>query len=147
MLIGNVLEKMSAESAWELCADKLADNVRSCWQNHREDKDQRWEDSFSEDPGAFPGLHLEGFKGLVGLDYIFKWWGGADSDSLAGEVDAIWKVIAEDGSSVSTYKTWIRLADRDFILGLYSNENDKRDANRKEFRKAFSQWKDLFAKI
>lgn len=148
MLIGNVLEKTSAEWAWQLCADKLADQVRDSWLVNQKKGVKNWEIGFSEDPGALPGLQKEGFKGLVGLDYIFKWWGAEDSDGLAGEVDVIWKVIGEnDDDSVICYRSWVKLAERDFILGLYKDERSKREVNREAFRDAFAQWKELFAKI
>ena len=93
---------------------------------------------------ALTGLREEGFAGLVGLDYIFKWWGSKDSDDLAGELDVIWKVM--DGGVVC-YKTWIKFAERDFVLGMHRNEPDKRDVNREEFRSAFAQWRELFAAV
>ena len=145
MLIGNILEKTPAESAWQLCADKLADWVRTSWQEHRELGIDKWEDSMHEDPGALPGLREEGFGDLVGLDYVLKWWGAKDSEELAGELDAVWKVMKDDG--VLCYKSWIKLADRDFILGLYREEGAKREANRAEFRKAFAQWRGLFQEL
>ena len=142
MLIGNVLEKTPAEAAWQLCADKLADWVRSSWQEHTKAGDKQWEDTWHEDPNAMLGLREEGFAGLVGVDYIFKWWGARDSEELAGVLDVIWKVASETG--IETYRTWIKLADRDFILGLYRDEGDKRAKNREGFRDAFAQWRELF---
>ena len=142
MLIGNVLEKTPAEAAWQLCADKLADWVRTSFQEHARQGAKQWEDAFHEDPAALPGLRAEGFKGLVGLDYIFKWWGGRDSEELSGQLDVIWKII--DGEHVACYKTWIKLAERDFILGIYRVEDGKREANREEIRAAFAKWKTLF---
>lgn len=147
MLIGNVLEKTDAQCAWQLCADKLADWVRSSWQEHEKLGVQRWEDASSEDAAALPGLREEGFADLVGLDYILKWWGGRDSEELSGELDVIWKIAPEEGqSSVTCYRSWIKLAPRDFILGLYKEEGAKREANRAAFREAFAQWKRLFEK-
>ena len=145
MLIGNVFEKTTAESAWQLSADKLADWVRNQWQENR--LQGRWESASHEDYAALPGLRLEGFKGLVGLDYVFKWWGAEDSDGLAGEVDVIWKVLHDESEPVTCYCTLIKLAERDFILGLYTDETEKRGANRLEFRKAFEQWKELFSQL
>ena len=75
MLVGNILEKTDAVSAWQLSADKLADWVRSSWLGHRHDGIAKWEDGMPEDPAALTGLRAEGFAGLVGLDYIFKWSG------------------------------------------------------------------------
>lgn len=148
MLIGNVLEKTSAEWAWQLCADKLADHVRDVWLENTGKGLKSWDVAYSEDPGAFPGLQKEGFKGLVGLDYIFNWWGAEDSDGLAGAVDVIWKVVGDgEDDSVTCYRSWIKLAERDFILGLYKEERSKREVNRKAFRDAFEQWKELFARI
>ena len=145
MLIGNVLEETDAVSAWQLCADKLADWSRSVWMENTAKKGLKtWEISIMENPGAIPGLREEGFKGLVGLDYILKWWGPTDSDELGGELDAIWKVMPEDGGEIECYRTWIRLAGRDFLLGLYKDEGSKREYNREQFRSAFAQWKELF---
>jgi len=145
MLIGNVLEKTTAESAWELTADKLADRIRDIWQEKGKLGLVRWEEAFAEDAAALPGLREEGFKDLVGLDYIFKWWGANDSDELAGEIDVIWKLAGEE--SIACYRTWIKVAERDFILGLYKDERAKREAARKAFREAFAQWKVLFEKL
>ncbi len=152
MLVGNVLEKTPAEAAWQVCAYKLADQIRTSWQDHMSAGDRKWEDSFSEDPIALLGLRAEGFEGLVGLDYIFKWWGAEDSDGLAGELDVMWKIIRDENADgtvdgVNCYRTWIKLAERDFILGLYKDEPAKREANRNAFRDAFAQWKNLFAKL
>lgn len=143
MLIGNILERSPADAAWQLCADKLADWVRTSWQRHREIGVKSWEDTWHEDPAALPGLREEGFDGLVGLDYILKWWGADDSEQLAGQLDVVWKVMENGG--VACYKSWIKLADRDFILGLYREEAAKREANRAEFRRAFDQWRGLYA--
>ena len=142
MLIGNVLEKSSAQSAMQLCADKLADSVRSTWQEHRKRRDPQWDEGWPEDPIAMGGLREEGFKGLVGMDYILKWWGAKDSEDLAGVLEVIWKVAEED--AISCYRTWIKLSEQDFILGLYREEGDKREKNREAFREAFAQWHALF---
>jgi len=142
MLISNVLEKTPAEAAWQLCADKLADAVRTCWLDHRGAGDDKWEEPFYEDPAALQGLREEGFGRLVGIDYVLRWWGARDSEELAGQLDVIWKIMEEDG--LVCYKTWIRMAERDFILGLYKEESAKREVTRREFRKAFAQWNELF---
>lgn len=144
MLIGNVLEKTTTESAWQICADKLADHVRNIWLEQTNTGSKRWEDAFSEDPAALPGLREEGIHNLAGLDYIMKWWGGEDSDSLAGEIDVIWK-IAEEHGGIACYRTWIKLAERDFTFPLYTEESEKRRENRKNFRAAFTQWNTLFS--
>lgn len=142
MLISNVLEKTPAEAAWQLCADKLADVVRTTYLDHLHAGADKWEEAMHEDPAALQGLREEGFTGLVGLDYVMKWWGSDDSEELAGQLDVIWKVMTADG--VTCYKTWIKMAERDFILGLYREEGAKREATRKEFRRAFAQWLELF---
>ena len=144
MLVGNILEKTDAASAWQLSADKLADWVRSSWLGHQHDGIRRFEDSMPEDPAALPGLRAEGFEGLVGLDYILKWWGSDDPEELGGVLDVIWKTISEDGGSVVCYRTWIKLAERDFTLALYREEGAKREYNRKCVREAFAQWRELF---
>ncbi len=82
---------------------------------------------------------------MVGLDYILRWWGSPDSEELAGELDVMWKIMTASG--IACYKTWIKLADRDFILGLYRDEDAKRTVIRKEFHQAFAQWRDLFAQL
>ncbi len=145
MLIGKVLEKTQAEKAWQVCADKLADRIRNLWQNNTSLGLTQWEESLSEDPNALAGLREEGFKDLVGIDYIFKWWGGTDSEELAGEINVIWKLGAADG--IHCYRSWLKIAERDFILGLYKNEREKREANRAAFRDAFAAWQALFAQL
>lgn len=148
MLISNILEKTPAEYAWQLCADKLGDSIRDIWQEKQKMGVGNWEEAFSEDPYALDGLREEGFTGLVGLDYIFKYWGAQDPDELAGEINVIWKIAGEeDGAGIACYRTWIKVAERDFILGLYSDEKNKRDVNRAAFRDAFAQWKTLFEKL
>ena len=59
----------------------------------------------------------------------------------------IWKLLSEDEEHIVCYRSWIKVAERDFILGLYSSERDKREANRAVFRDAFAQWKKLFAEL
>lgn len=144
MLVSTVLERTQAVCAWQLCADKLADWVRSSWQEHTDKGIKAWEDAAIEDAGALPGLRNEGFTDLVGLDYIFKWWGGSSHEDLGGVLDVIWKTLDENNDAVVCYKTWIKLADRDFSLGIYKSEDAKREANRAAFRDAFAQWKTLF---
>lgn len=146
MLVGNILEKTDAQCAWQLCADKLADWVRSSWQEHQKQGAKKWEDTWHEDPNALPGLREEGFAGLVGLDYVLKWWGGEDSEALSGELDVIWKTV-DSNDEIVCYRSWIKLAERDFVLGLYKEEGAKREVNREAFRAAFAQWKELFEKL
>ena len=149
MLVGNVLEKVNAEAVWELCANKLADAIRDIWLKNTGEHVSKWNSAFSEDSAALQGLRDEGFLDLVGLDYIFKWWGASDSEQLAGELDVIWKLLKNDGSgaAVTCYRTWIRLAKRDFLLGLYPDETAKREVSRMALRDAFQQWNKLFQKI
>lgn len=145
MLIGNTLEPSPASFAWQHAANRLADNVRNTWLENKKLGLSVWEETFTEDPKAIPGLREEGFGDLVGLDYIFRWWGAEDSDALAGVVDVIWMVAGDDPKKpVECFKTWVKLAERDFILGLYSTETQKREFNRQEFQKAFACWKELF---
>ena len=145
MLIGNILEPAEASFAWQLAANKLADFVRTTWQTNRKLGLTRWEEACSEDSQALTGLEEEGFGKLVALDYIFRWWGAEDVEELAGEVVAVWKIFnGNEEKPITAYKTTIRLAERDFILGLYPTEGQKREVNRQEFQKAFAIWKDLF---
>lgn len=145
MLVGNVLEKTTAERTWQVCADRVADWVRSSYQRHTQDGDAMWEDTNKEDPATMPGLRDEGFLNLVGLDYIFKWWGSEDPDELGGVLDVIWKTIDPEGSGIVTcYRTWIKLAERDFTMAMYHDEDAKRQANRAAFRDAFALWRVLF---
>ncbi len=148
MLVGNILEKTEAFCAWQVCADRLADWMRNTWQSHGNDRVPQWEDSTMEQSTAIPGLRSEGFDNLVSVDYILKWWGGKDSETLSGELNVIWKVFKPDNNSDSfeCYRTWIRLAPRDFILGQYKSEMEKREANRAAVREAFHQWQALFIK-
>lgn len=145
MLVSNVLEKTPAEAAWQLSADKVADWVRTSYLEHSLAGAKKWEDTMHEDPAALPGLREEGFGNIVGLDYILKWWGSGDSEELGGQLDVIWKIM--EGDNVACYKSWVKLAERDFILGIYKEEGAKREANRAAFRDAFAQWKKLFSQI
>ena len=52
-----------------------------------------------------------------------------------------------EGDSISCYKSWIKLAERDFILGVQKTEAGKREATRAEFREAFAQWRKLFSRL
>lgn len=140
------MEKTTAESALHLCSDKLADSIRNIWLENTKQGVVSWEKMLSEDPCALPGLREEGFESLVGLDYIFKWWGGQDSDDLAGEIDVTWKVIGkEEMDNILCYRTWIKVAERDFVLGMYPDERSKREVFRASFHRAFKQWRELFA--
>ena len=69
-------------------------------------------------------------------------YGNDDIEGLAGELEVLWKV--EEDHGVAIYKTWIRLADRDFVIGPVREESEKREVNRKEFRRAFAQWEQLY---
>lgn len=142
MLVSKVLEKTKQVTAAENMANRLADKIRNIWQENAHEGRTRWEENFYEDPDGVSFLRSESFPRLQGIDYIFKWWGNDDSDGLAGELEVLWKV-QEDGG-VAIYKTWIRLAARDFVLGTAREESQKREINREEFRKAFAEWQKLY---
>ena len=142
MLISEILEKTQQMSAAENMANRLADKVRNLWLTNRAEGRNRWEENFFEDPDGVSFLRRESFPGLLGIDYIFKWWGNDDIEGLAGELEVLWKV--EEDHGVAIYKTWIRLADRDFVIGPVREESEKREVNRKEFRRAFAQWEQLY---
>ncbi len=145
MLIGNVLEDIQAEQAWHLCADKLADRVRDIWLQNTGAGIKQWEVGLIEDFNALEGLAEEGAKGLVGLDYIFKWWGGKKPDDMAGEIDVIWKTVSDESSApLRCRRSWLKVASRDFLLSDYREEYEKREANRAAFREAFALWMELF---
>lgn len=140
MLIGTRFEQDTELTTVEMCANHLADTVRNMWLDNTGFGKTEWEETFTESADAVAMLRQEGFPGLMGIDYLFQWWGAKDSEELAGELLVIWKL---EGKEVPEYyRTWIRLAERDFVLGLYTNETRKRDENRKEFRKAFQIWKE-----
>lgn len=147
MLIGNNLEKTNAEYAWHLCADKLADTIRDIWLTNTGMGREKWETGFSEDMNALPGLCEEGFVDLVGLDYIFKWWGGKKTDDFAGEISVIWKLARGNNETcISCYRTWIKATVGDFMLDECKGEYEKREVTRATFRQAFALWKDMFEK-
>lgn len=142
MLISEILEKTQKTTAAENMASRLADKVRNIWLDNRNAGRSKWEENFYEDPDGVNFLRGESFPGLLGIDYIFKWWGNDDIEGLAGELEVLWKVQEEH--EVSIYKTWIRFADRDFVMGTIREESQKREANRQEFRKAFEGWQKLY---
>lgn len=142
MLISEIMEKTERMTAAENMANRLADKVRNIWLENREAGRTKWEENFYEDPDGISFLRSESFPDLVGMDYIFKWWGNEDLDGLAGELEVLWKVKESDG--VAIYKTWIRLADRDFVIGPVKEEVDKREVNRRDFREAFARWQKLY---
>ena len=142
MLISKVFEKGAQVTAAESMASRLADRIRNIWLENKQAGYERWEESFYEDPDGVTFLRSENFPALQGVEYIFKWWGNEDIEGLAGELEVVWKVQAN--GSVDIYKTWIRLAPRDFILGTFKEESQKRDAFRAEFRKAFALWQKLY---
>ena len=142
MLVGTVFEKDDGFSALQMCANHLADEVRNIGLHNTNSGKACWEQSFSERSDAISLLQGEGFQGLVGIDYVFRWWGTEDSEELAGEIVVVWK-IARDGE-IEYYRTWIRLAQRDFLLSMFATETRKREENRKDFQSAFEQWKRHF---
>lgn len=142
MLVSKVLEKTKSVAALENMANRLADRVRNLWQENQHEGRTRWEENFFEDSEGIRFLSGESFPNLHGIDYILKWWGNEDAEGLAGELEVLWKVRENDG--IAIYKTWIRLAERDFVLGFAPTEDQKREINREEFRKAFVEWQKLY---
>ena len=143
MLIGEVMEKTPRVSAMENMANRVADRVRNTWLDKKAQGMKAWEVNFFEDPDGIVFLRDCGFPGLVGIDYIVRWWGAKDSDELAGDVQLLWKVRGADDMDI--YKTTIRLAERDFVMGTIATEQGKREAFRANFRKAFEIWQGLYA--
>ena len=143
MLIGKVIDKANVNYTWEIVADKLADLVRNIWLDNRPAGVKEWEQAFVEDPVNVEYMRKEGVRDLVNIEYIFKWWGNEDSEDLAGQLDVIWAFVNESGKC-DYYATWIKLADRDFIVGISSDESAKREVTRKDFRAAFKGWIELF---
>ena len=142
MLISSVMEPTPVVPAMENMANRLADRVRNIWQKHESQERTNWEENFGEDPAGVEFLREESFPYLQGIDYIFKWWGHAENDGLAGVLEVLWKV-RKDGT-MRIYKTTIRLAIQDFRLGAAVNEEKKREDWRKEFRMAFATWHKLY---
>ena len=142
MLISQVLEKTAKTTAAENMAYRLADKVRNIWLEKFHAGIEKWEEDFYEDSDGISFLRYESFPNLIGIDYIFKWWGNDDDDGLAGELEVLWKVKVESG--VDLYKSWIRFAARDFVLGTIQEEARQREANRKDFRDAFLFWQRLY---
>ena len=143
MLISEILEKTSKSTAAENMANRLADKVRNFWLEYTNAGYERWEENFYEDADGIAFLRDESFPNLVGIDYIFKWWGHKDVDGLAGELEVLWKVKGPNGMDI--YKSWIRFARRDFVLAVAADESRKREINRAEFRKAFANWQAIYA--
>ena len=142
MQISAVMEKTAPQIAAENMANRLADKVRNIWLEKQAVGIDQWEENFFEDPDGIKFLEKESFPNLTGIDYIFKWWGSRNADGLAGQLDVLWK--AEVDGNMVIYKTWIRFAEQDFVLGIIRDEARKREANRSEFRKAFDQWQTLY---
>ena len=143
MLISEMMEKTAKTTAAENMANRLADKVRNIWLENTGAGMDRWEESFYEDPDGVAFLRDESFPNLVAMDYIFKWWGHADVEGLAGELEVLWKVKGPQGMDI--YKTWIRFARRDFVIAIAPEEARKREINRAEFRKAFATWQEIYA--
>ena len=142
MLISEIMEKAAPMTAAENMANRLADKVRNIWLENRNAGQNQWEENFYEDPDGISFLRSESFPNLVGMDYIFKWWGNEDLEGLAGELEVLWKV--RENNEIEIYKTWIRFADRDFVIGTVREESAKREVNRRDFREAFAQWQKLY---
>lgn len=139
------MEKTPRTIAQENMANRLADRIRDIWLTNRSHGREQWEETFYEDTDGISFLRDESFPHLQGIDYIFKWWGAEAVDGLSGELEVLWKVKAPEGMNI--YKTWIRFADRDFVLGEYSTEERRRAANREAFRGAFAEWQQIYAEI
>lgn len=144
MMVSTVLEEIPSTTALENMASRLADRIRNLWLIHHGAKRESWEENIFEDSDGIAFLRSESFPRLQGIDYIFRWWGTAntDADSPAGQLDVIWKVQA--GGKVDLYKTWIRFNDQDFILGLISDETEKRILFRGKMISAFKGWQELY---
>lgn len=124
---------------------RLADKVRNIWLENIDAGNTKWEKNFYEDPDGVRFLRSESFPNLEGIDYIFKWWGNEEYDGLAGELEVLWKVKRESG--IEIYKSWIRFADRDFVLGAVQEESRKREVTRGEFQSAFAAWQKQYEQI
>ena len=145
MLIGEVMERTPYVTAAENTANRLADRVRNIWLRNMGTGITEWEENFYEDPDGVFFLREEDFPALQAIDYLFKWWNGEDVDTLAGELEVLWKV--RRGGGIQIYKTVIRFAQRDFIRGNILEERRKREANRAEFREAFATWHKLYLEM
>ena len=143
MLTGLVFEPAVGLSVLDSCARHLADEIRNIWLRNRDNGIEQWEESFSEKPETMHMLRQEGFPALDSMDYIFSWWGNKDSEGLAGEISVIWHIKKEDGT-IEHYKTWIRLAELDFLKGVSGSEQKKRDEFREDFIKSFRGWKENY---
>jgi hypothetical protein len=146
MLVGHVIEKSSVNHTWEIAANKLADRIRNTWLDNRKAGITSWEDGFGEDYANIEFMRKEGIPNLVNVDYIFRWWGAADPDDFSGQVDIIWTIEKEQGQN-EFYRTWIKLAELDFLMGTPGTEADRRENNRKAFREAFGEWMPELAKL
>ena len=142
MQISAVMEKMKPEIAAENMANRLADRVRNIWLEKIDAGYTQWEENFFEDSEGVHFLERESFPDLVGIDYIFRWWGSRDADGLAGELTVLWK--SEVNGTMTIFKTWVRFSEMDFTLGIVRDETRKREAFRSEFREAYAQWQKLY---
>lgn len=140
MLVGITFEQANDITARDVCARHLADEVRNIWLRNRGAKVSQWEEGFYERMDVMDSLRKAGFPHLDSLDYVFKWWGSKDPDGLAGELTVIWKIADAATGAIKYYRTYVRLAERDFSLGMNSTETEKREQFRKEFVDAFSSW-------
>ena len=146
MLIGEVLERVPLEESWQMAANKLADTVRNIYLNNTRAGYTAWEEGFSESPVQVEMIRNEGFLNVYEIEYIFKWWGDdSDPEALAGELEVIWKLQVRGAAKF--YKTRCRLAERDFVVGVYGTEGKKREAFRAEFLQAFQTWRKLLENI
>ncbi len=141
MLVGMIYEQANDITATVICANHLADEVRNIWLRNKGAGIGQWEEDFYERMDVMEGLRKDGFPNLDSIDYVFKWWGNRDPDGLAGELTVIWKITDKSIGRIKYYRTYIRLADRDFSYGTSESETEKREQFRREFSEAFSKWK------
>ena len=142
MLIGEVMELTPNVSAAHNMATRLADKVRNLWLENKNAGNSKWEENFFEDSEGIAFLREENFCGLVGIDYIFRWWGHSDPDGLAGDLQVLWKCSIQQEMRI--YKTTIRFAERDFKRAKTLSETSIREEFRSEFRNAFDLWQTLY---
>lgn len=143
MLVSKVFEKTPKVSASENMSARLADRVRNIWLSSTNKGREPWEENFAEDPEGIAFFREECMPGLQGIDYIFRWWGSDDLEELAGDLEVLWKIYQD--SNMEIYKTTIRFANQDFVMGGIPTESKKREAFKQEFRKAFDSWIKLYS--
>ncbi|MCD8322344.1 MAG: hypothetical protein LUC89_05595 [Oscillospiraceae bacterium] len=148
MQIGKSMDPSESYYAWQLTANHLADEIRNIWLENSRKGLIRWDEQFSEEPDPLAGMREEGFRNLVGLDYIFCWDRSDAMDEFPGELSVIWKIGTDlEDKPIRCYKTWVKLQEQDFTLPLLKDEPHKREKTREGFRNAFSQWREMYLSI